>query len=231
MPIIFLILFSTALFASVCGPHEIYVRGQLIQSYKKADGTKVSAHFRKPHCRQLTQFNYYQDSTTQTFKKIKTNIKKWKPEEKKVVDEYLSKLPEWLKKYKLGEQLRGDVGGNAHNPAVGIPLTKTIIIFDKFFEVSNKLDVLIHEVGHLTILDLTKEEMLGFANASGWIINREKGIKTPPKILVIPDSSESVSEDYANHIEMYYSDPKKLKKINPTSFSYIEKIIKKREQK
>ncbi|MBA2404019.1 MAG: hypothetical protein H0V66_04540 [Bdellovibrionales bacterium] len=231
MPVIFLLLFSTTIFASLCGPHEIYVREQWIESYKKTDGTKVSAHLRKAHCRELTRFNYYQDSTTQIFKKIKTNIKKWKPEEKKIVDEYLAKLPEWMKKYKLSEQLRGDVGGNTNNPAAGIPLTKTLIIFDKFFEASNKLEVLIHEVGHLTILDLTNEEMIGFANASGWMINQEKGIKTPPKILVLPDSSESVSEDYANHIEMYYSDPTNLKKINPTSFIYIEKIIRKREQK
>lgn len=231
MAFIFLILFSSLAFAELCGPHEIYVREQWIESYTKTDSTNVRAHARKAHCRELTRFNYYQDSTTQTFKKIKTNIKKWKPEEKKVVDEYLGKLPQWLKNYRLGEELRGDVGGNAHNPAAGIPLTRTLIVFDKFFEAPNKLAVLIHEVGHLTILDLTNEEMAGFAKSSGWIIDRKKNIKLPPKTLIIPDSSESVSEDYANHIELYYSNPTLLKKLNPASFSFIEGIIKKREPK
>jgi len=231
MTAILFLLFSTVIFASVCSPHEIYVRKQWIESYNKTDGTNVSAHSWKAHCRELTRFNYYQDSTTQTFKKIKTNIKKWKPEEKNVVDEYLAKLPKWLKNYRLGEELRGDVGGNAHNPAAGIPLTRTLIIFDKFFEAPDKLAVLIHEVGHLSILDLTNEEMAGFAKSSGWIIDRKKNIKIPPKVLIIPDSSESVSEDYANHIELYYSNATLLKKLNSASFSFIERIIKKRESK
>ena len=86
MAFILLILFSSLVFAEPCGPHEIYVREQWIESYTKTDSTNVRGYTRKAHCRELTRYNYYQDSTTQTFKKIKTNIKKWKPEEKKVVD-------------------------------------------------------------------------------------------------------------------------------------------------
>ncbi len=85
--------------------------------------------------------------------------------------------------------------------------------------------MLIHEVGHLTILNLTNEEMAGFAKSSGWIIDRKKNIKIPPKTLIIPDSSESINADYANHIELYYSNPTLLKKLNPASFSFIEGII------
>jgi hypothetical protein len=63
MAFIYLILFSSLAFAGPCGPHEIYVREQWIKAYTKNDGTKVSAHSRDAHCRELTRLNYFQDST------------------------------------------------------------------------------------------------------------------------------------------------------------------------
>lgn len=230
MPIIFLLIFSTTLYAGVCGPHEIYIREQWIESYKKTDGTKVSAHLRKAHCRELEKTNYFLDSTNQKFKNIKTNIMKWKPEEKKAVDDAIKKIPEWLKQYVLAETLRADTDGTI-NPASSIALTKTLIIFDNFFKSTNKVQIIAHEVAHLTVLDLTEKEMKDFARASGWIIDRSKGIKTPPKNLVKSDSNESVVEDYANHIEMYHYETEKLKRLNPKVFSLIDGIVKKRGHK
>ncbi len=87
MPIILLFLISSA-FALPCGANEIYVREQLIKAYTKNDGTKVAAHSRKAHCRELTRFNYFLNETKQIFKGVKTNIKKWSPEEKKIVEEH-----------------------------------------------------------------------------------------------------------------------------------------------
>lgn len=210
MPVIFFfIFFSASTFAGPCGPHEIYIRGQWIESYQKTDGTNVSAHPRKASCRVLNRTNYFQDSTNQKFKNVKTNIKDWKPEEKKIIDDNLKKIPTWLKRYLIAETLRGDSDGT-QNPASIIALTKTLIIFDKFFQSNNKTQILTHEAAHLTILDLTKKELNDFTLASGWTINRSKGIKIPPKTLVIPDSNESVLEDYANHIEMYHYRPDEL---------------------
>lgn len=75
MAFIFLILLSSLVFAEPCGPHEIYVREQSIKAYTKSDGTKVSAHSRDAHCQELTRFNYFQDSTKQTFKELKQHLK------------------------------------------------------------------------------------------------------------------------------------------------------------
>lgn len=230
MLLMFLILFSTFVLAGPCGPHEIYIREQNIKSYHKTDGSQVSSHIRKSHCRELRRTNYFKDSTNQKFKDIKTNIKKWSPAEIKIIHDHLDKIPEWLKKYIVAETLRADSDGT-ENPASSIALTKTVIIFDRFFQSLNKTEILAHEVSHLTILDLTKKELEDFYLASGWSINRSKGIKIPPKILVMPDSSESVVEDYANHIEMYHYKPIELKRLNPKSFGVIETILKVRGHK
>jgi hypothetical protein len=103
MAFILFVLFLSLAFAGPCGPHEIYVREQWIKAYTKNDGTKVSAHSRDAHCRGLTHFNYFQDSTKQTFKGIKTTLKKWTVEERKIIEDHLEKLPPCLKQYKLTE--------------------------------------------------------------------------------------------------------------------------------
>jgi hypothetical protein len=230
MLLMFLILFSTFVLAGPCEPHEIYIREQNIESYYKTDGTHVSSHTRKSHCRELSRTNYFKDSTTQKFKDIKTKIKKWSPEERNIIHNHLGKIPEWLKKYVIAETLRADTDGT-ENPASSIALTKTLILFDRFFQSPNKTQILAHEVAHLTVLDLTKKELEDFYTASGWTINRSKGIKLPPKILVMPDSDESVVEDYANHVEMYHYKPNELKRLNPKSFIVIEAILKMRGHK
>jgi len=105
--------------------------------------------------------------TMQTFKNIKTNIKKWNPQEKKILEGHLENLPAWLKKYKLTEILRGDIGGNPLNPAAAIPLTKTLLIFDHFFKSPNKQDIIIHEISHIAIYDIDPDTIEEFSRASG----------------------------------------------------------------
>lgn len=228
MPLVLLLLLISSAFAMPCGPHEIYVREQWINAYTKQDNTKVSAHSRKAHCRELTRFNYFQDSTKQTFKGIKTNIKKWNPEEKKQIEEYLDKLPFWLKKYKLTEILRGDIGNNPLNPAATIPLTRTLLIFDHFFKSSNKQDILIHEISHIAIYDIEPDTIEEFSRASGWRKSKT-GKRVPPKRLLFEDSANSLGEDLANHIEAYYSSREKLMLFNPLSFLIIQQIIQSKE--
>lgn len=228
MAFIFLILFSSLVFAGPCGPHEIYVREQWIKAYTKSDGTKVSAHSRDAHCRELTHFNYFQDSTKQQFRGIKTTLKKWTAKERKIIENHLEKLPVWLKKYKLTEILRGDIGGNALNPAAAIPLTKTLIIFDQFFKVSHQSDILVHELSHIALHSIDPQVAIKFANLSGWIIERNKK-PVPPRKVIIPDSANSVGEDFANQIEIFHSNPEKLLQFNPQTFQLIKELIKREE--
>ena len=228
MAFIFLILFSSLAFAGPCGPHEIYVREQWIKAYTKSDGTKVSAHTRNAHCRELTRFNYFQDYSKQTFKGIKTTLKKWTAEERKIIGDHLEKLPSWLKKYKLTEILRGDIGGNALNPAAAISLTKTLIVFDKFFKSHNRQDIINHEISHIAIHDIDPDLIEVFSKASGWRKDKN-GNRTPPEKLLLKDSSAAISEDLANHIEIYYSSKEKLLLFNPLTFVIIQQIIQSKE--
>lgn len=221
MAFIFLILFSSLVFAGPCGPHEIYVREQWIKAYTKSDGAKVSAHTRAAHCREIERSNYFQDSTNQTFKGIKTTIKKWTGEERKIIEDHLGKLPSWLKRYKLTEVLRGNIGGNALNPAATRTLTRTLILFDKFFESSNKQDIINHEISHIAIYAIDPDLIEAFSKASGWRKDKN-GNRVPPQKLLQEDSAHEVSEDFANHIEAYYASREKLMLFNPLSFVIIQ---------
>jgi hypothetical protein len=51
----------------------------------------LNGGLRRIHCRGFTHFNYFQNSTKQTFKGIKTTIKKWTVEERKIIEEHLEK--------------------------------------------------------------------------------------------------------------------------------------------
>lgn len=104
-----------------------------------------------------------------------------------------------------------------------------MIVFDDFFVRQNKTEILVHEVAHLATLDLSETELVGFVKSSGWVVDRKKGIKRPPEVLLLPDSSDSASEDFENHVEIYHSNPERLKKLKPKSFSFIESLVKKRE--
>jgi len=222
-------LMPLSLFA--CLPHEIYVRSHNVETYRRSDGTFVKEHFRSGHCRDLPRSNYFADTSSQTFKNISPKIKKWTNAEKALVSKQMSLLPPWLAKYTVKEILRADSDGTS-NPASSIPLTKTILIFDHFFKLKDQY-VILHEMAHIALWDLEVSLVEEFASASGWVINTTKNLpitRTPPRKLLLPDSSESISEDFANHVEIYYSSQQRLKAHNPKSYQFIDKLIKQKEK-
>ncbi len=168
MAFIFLILLSSLVFAEPCGPHEIYVCEQWVKAYTKSDGTKVSAHSRDAHCREIERSNYFQDSTNQKFNNIKPRIKKWDATQKSIVQEALALLPPWLSKYHLTEILRGDVGGYPLNPAASVIPNRTLLIFDQFFKEKDKRSIVIHEMSHIAFPSIDPIHKLEFIHASGW---------------------------------------------------------------
>ena len=205
-----------------CKPYEIYIRGQWIDSYTKLNGTKVSAHPRDAHCREVERSNYFQDSTKQTFKNIKPKIKRWTATEKKIVQENLALLPPWLSKYYIAETLRGDIGGNPKNPAASVSLTRTLLIFDQFFKEKDKRAVIIHEMAHIALPSIDPELKLEFALSSGWKFSENNEL-IPPSKLLMPDSKDSINEDLTNYIEAYYTDSNRLMTFNSLSFLSVKK--------
>lgn len=224
--IIFLFLCPSISFA--CKPSEIHVREQWIAPYTKSDGIKVSAHIRSEHCRDIISHNYFQDSA-KGLKGFKGKLKTWTKSEKKLVLLELEKLPSWLKLYKVANFLRSSVHeGNPNNPALTFPANKTIVLFDAFFSSSKQKNILLHEIAHIAIWDLDPTKLHDFFISNEWIYQKAKG-PTPPTKVLIPDSSHSPSEDFANTLEVYYSNPKLLKEFNPKSFLILEEIIKSKE--
>lgn len=214
----------TTAFSQTCGPDEIFIREQRVTQYSKEDGTRVKAHDREAHCRQIQVHNYFKDKTSQRFKNIEPNLKPWKVKEKEIIEKLMAQLPEWLKKYTIASLLRS-TSGAFDNPAYTINQTRTIILSDAFFKSPTKLDILTHEVAHLAISDFT-EEIKEFWQLSGWIHIKELQIKIPPSKLIINDSKESISEDFANHIEVYHFNPSYLKSFNPKMFEFLDRNIK-----
>lgn len=218
----------TAAFAFPCKPYEIYIREQWIDSYTKLNGTKVSAHPRDAHCREIERSNYFQDSTKQTFKNIKPKIKKWNAIEKETVEENLALLPPWLSRYYLTEILRGDIGGHPNNPGGSVASTRTLLIFDRFFKEPDKRAVIIHEMAHIALPSIDPELKFEFARASGWSFNENNKLIHPSKLLM-DDSKDSVNEDLTNYIESYYTDSNRLMTFNSLAFLVIKKVIDSKE--
>jgi hypothetical protein len=214
-----------------CLPNEIHIREQWIDAFTKDDGTKVSAHLRSEHCRELKGVNYFQDSSSKEFRSFKGKFKEWNSVEKILLNNELEKLPLWLRKYKVSNFLRASVHeGNPNNPALTFPDSKSIVFFDSYFKSHDKSYVLLHEISHIAIWDVDPGELQNFLVSNGWVYGRGESPK-PPQKLIIPDSSHSPSEDFANSIEMYYSNPKRLKEFNSKSFLIIESIIKSKEKR
>ncbi len=226
-----LMLIVAPLLAKPCAPNELFIRAQKIQSYEKNDGTEVSSHQRSAHCRTIFErASYFQDSTKQKFPNLNTRFKKWNPKEKRIVEESFALIPAWLQEYKLTEILRGDKGGHPLNPAASAPLTKSLIIFDSFFSSIDKRAIIIHEMAHIALLNLDPQLTFEFSVASGWTLDETSLRPVPPKNPLLPDSTISINEDLANHIEIYHTNPNRVLVNNPVSFSIIQKIVETKEK-
>ncbi|HXH75736.1 MAG TPA: hypothetical protein VNJ08_12255 [Bacteriovoracaceae bacterium] len=224
------LIFMKPFFTLACLPNEIHIREQWINASKKEDGTKVSSHTRSEHCREIKGHSYFQDSSSKKFRNFKGKFKAWDSPEKDQLNNELKKLPPWLRKYNIANFLRASTHeGNPTNPALTYPDSKTVILFDAFFNAPDKQYILLHEISHIATWDIDPNDLQNFFVSNGWIYKRGKSPQAPQKVLV-PDSSYSPSEDFANSVEIYYSNPKRFKEFNPKSFLILEGIIKSKEK-
>lgn len=228
---VLILILIKPIFVIACLPNEIHIREQWINAYIKKDGTHVTAHPRLEHCREVKRENYFQDSSSNKFRNFNGKFKSWSTTEKNLLEIAIENLPPWLKKYKIANFLRASIHtGNSKNPALTYPDSKTIILFDAFFSSIDKQSILLHEVSHIAAWDIDPSELKTFFLSNGWTYVPGESPK-PPKKVIIPDSANSPSEDFSNCIELYYSNPKRLKEFNSNSFSIIENIIKSMEKK
>ena len=113
------------------------------------------------------------------------------------------------------------------NPATTNPPQKDVTLYDLAFVHEDSLaQILSHELSHILFESLTSEEKKVFAEKAGWdrrnIMGKEHYFPKRGKTNIKADSSDSLEEDFANHIELFLFKPANLKVKSRDSHSWIQ---------
>jgi hypothetical protein len=152
-------------------------------------------------------------------------FKKWNRSEIRMLLEVLPTLPVWteVKRYKFHRAVKSIYEGNSSTSEV---TCGSIILYDLFFKERNKSSVLVHESGHHLFKKISLVEQDEFAALSGWreqVTKDRKIYILPPQKLIKPDSVLDKDEDFTNHLEIFYQDPKLYKQNYPAIFEFLQK--------
>lgn len=229
--LILIFLFASKAHAVECEWWQTKVSAHQVRQHER-QGDSVSAHGRKEHCRERwIKADFFikgiKDRPEAGVEFIEP-IKAWKNQEAEELLKALATIPEVFEMENY-HYYRSNKSDHSDNPATIYTLTRSMVLFDPFFQAANKNKILVHESGHYLYSKLSIQEKLEFLAASGWtkvIVDRvEKYV--PPTKLIHEDSSVSQDEDYANHLESYLSDKSTLKSKNAKVYELFEKRFKK----
>ena len=235
-PVLLLILSDTiSAKEPICHPWEIPVKAHKVKKYKKKDGITVRTTNRKAHCREkwrLANVNPAKLKNKSKLLKPKYKLRKWTEEDKLTILENLSTVPDSLSSLPVNTIIRVKSAGHKDNPASSEIKQNTIVIADPYFKSFQKSEILIHELAHFEFMKLTNQEIGEFLSLSGWTLEEpsliaRKATIIPPKKLILADSDNSIEEDFANCLEVYFSNPQKLKSFNKQLYLYFKKRYKK----
>jgi hypothetical protein len=98
----------------------------------------------------------------------------------------------------------------------------------KKWNATDKRSIVIHEMSHIAFPSIDPIHKLEFIHASGWTTDSDFKPVAPQKLLM-PDSKDSIDEDFANYLETFYKDEARLMTFNPLAFLIIKKIIDSKE--
>ncbi len=209
-----------------CEWWQVKVKRHKVEAHQRK-GNPVSAHPRREHCRERWNgadifIKQFQDGDAPNWKN-KESFKHWNIKEKKLVLGLLGSLPKWLdisdyKYYRAAKSIY------TKNPASSDVISKSIVIYDQFFNSADQKSIINHEAAHNLYQNLSASDLTKFGELAGWeiqIIDR-KIYKMPPKKLLLPDSNVDQEEDFSNHIEVYIKDQSRLKKLNPKIFQFFQ---------
>ncbi len=213
-----------------CGIGETEVREHVRKSYQKKSGEAVSKSIVTEHCREIFKkskewLSSLKDGAPLNWPLKREKFGKWTISERKILEERLSLLPDFVLDRNPSGIYRGFLSRNLENPAISNNETKAIIIYDPFFSEIELLQqkIISHEVGHFIFRELTTEQISEFRKLSGWSVERNQVYKLVPPIQVIAeDSRDSIDEDFANNLEFYSLDEEGLKKFNPKMLNFFK---------
>ncbi len=219
-------------YAIECEWWQSKVKSHQVKKYERK-GFPVSAHPRLEHCREIWKhadeiISAFKDSAPSNWTK-EEKFKAWSQKEIREILKAYGRLPEWL--VNLHESFhRAEMSSKSiKNPAASDKTTDSVTIYDEFYKRSNKEAIVGHEMAHLLFKRLSSEDITSFTDLAGWTVKVDGNqvFEVPPSKFLIQDSVIDKEEDFANLIEIFFSEPSKLKNHNPKLFDFFQKRFSK----
>lgn len=199
----------------------------------KRNGVSVSEHPRQEHCREIWKnsdkiISTFENSVPSNWTK-EEKFKAWSQKDIREVLKAYEKLPEWLLNLHKSFHRAATSSKSAKNPAASDKTTDSVTIYDEFYKRSNKEAIVGHEMAHLLYKKTSHEDIITFTELADWTLKVEGNqvFEVPPDKVIIQDSIVNKEEDFANLVEIYFTDPSKLKNHNPKLFEFFQKRFSK----
>jgi hypothetical protein len=226
------VIFSFLLFSkahsSDCPWWQVKVSGSDIDKHIR-EKSIVREHQRAEHCRNKWKdanvyIKKFMDDPIAGWSQKGELFKNWSKNEMQVLLEILPDLPIWAEseKYKF-HRIKKSIFKD--NPASSELSEGSIIFYDQFFKEKSKKLIVVHEIAHHLYKKNSPKDLAEFLSLSGWSVevnSKGKVFESPPRKLILPDSSLGKEEDYANHLETYYKSPESYKVSYPKIYDFFK---------
>lgn len=230
----FIYLLSTKALASPppCSKWEFIVRSHEVQAYEKKDGTKVSESTKKDYCKnKFPEVENWQERFTDggvsNWPNKTEKFKSWTQLEKETVLKYLNEQPNTFRNLPGITFLRGIKSIHNKNPGASVKRLNAIALYDEFFASGRKSQVISHEFGHLIVHELRMPVLQELVSLMGWREDsRTRDFLRIRTVPLLKPTSNDLSEDIANHFEIYLHTPQLLLNNNKPVFDFIQKTMR-----
>lgn len=219
-------------YALECQWWQTKVRSHVVNKHER-NGAPVSSHNRHEHCREIWKhadkiISTFKDSPPPNWTK-EEKFKVWSQKDKREVLKAYETLPEWLLDLHKSFNRADTSSKSAKNPAASDKTTDSVTIYDEFYKRSKKEAVIGHEMAHLLFKRLSADDISSFMDIAGWTLKVEgdQVFEVPPSKVLMQDSVINKEEDFANSIEIFFTDPSRLKNHNKKLFDFFQKRFSK----
>ena len=212
-----------------CEWWQAKVSTHIVREHERGN-SKVATYERNEHCREKWNnadkyIKQFKNTSIDDWPHKTERFKRWTQNEIKLMLKILSKLPSWaeVENYNFSRVTRSISMGNTATSELA---SKSIVFYDLFFEKKNKSSIIVHEASHHLYAKLNSQVIVEFLELSGWTIQTTKDGKIfeiPPKKPIKIDSSLGKDEDFANHLESYFENPRNYKLSHPKLYDFFQK--------
>lgn len=236
---LFLMLLSSEAFAvdskpkasDACPFGQHWVQAHHRNAYSRADGTHVSAADVSAHCQDNPpSYAKWKDRLKGNVNPPgwakKEKVKDWTEDERERAFESLAEVPSSILTESVKSIYRSQKSFQYEkNPAAGD--SGYIVLYDRAFDGNaNLARILAHEFAHEVFRQIPNNLRRKYADEAGWIREGDGQSYLPGRLdYVEEDGPSSVTEDFANNIEYFIFDRKKLQKTAPKVDTWIQKMF------